>query len=101
MNYRKATKGQIVSAIVIVLILAILEPALYLFSGFIAGWITKLILGRFAVMALNTATGMKITPDQLPYIGAGLGWISMFFRREPITSGITKNKNKSCGCGNH
>lgn len=98
---RKPTEGQIVSAIVIVIMLMILEPMLYLLNGFIAGWITKIVLGKFVVSTLNMMTGMKFTPDQLPYIGAALGWISMFFKGKALTEGIIKDRNKGCGCGNH
>lgn len=67
---------------VAVFVLVILSPLSYAFGGFLTGWILGNVF-QFAglwVVDGSSLLGLKLTLNDLQYLGAFLGFVGAFFR---------------------
>ena len=80
MGRKNASGWAIVGIIVFLVVVIIIEPALFFWLGYFSGWLAKLIIGTKLVTAINIVFGTAFTADMLPMIGGALGWIGGFFK---------------------
>lgn len=80
MSRKNGLGWAIVGIIVFLIVMIIIEPALFFWLGYFSGWLAKLIIGTKLVTAINMVFGTAFTADMLPMIGGALGWIGSFFK---------------------
>lgn len=80
MSRKNGLGWAIIGIIVFLIVMIIIEPALFFWLGYFSGWLAKLIIGTKLVTAINMVFGTGFTADMLPMIGGALGWIGSFFK---------------------
>lgn len=80
MSRKNGLGWAIIGIIVFLIVMIIIEPALFFWLGYFSGWLAKLIIGTKLVTAINMVFGTAFTADMLPMIGGALGWIGSFFK---------------------
>ena len=86
MKYYDAFKSNmhVTGAAAIILFILYLAIALVLFPflafwiGYFIGWVSKIVLGKYLILAFE-ALNLKIVPDHLPLLGGLFGWVGSFF----------------------
>lgn len=90
-DFEKETKATGFTAILLAILWAALVicliPLLGFWIGYFMGWVAKLLIGNYLVMAFNLFK-VGIVADHLPLIGGLLGWVGTFF------SSATSSKKK-------
>lgn len=71
---------KILSAVGTIAIMMFVAPLIYVFFGAFAGWVISLVAPDLVCNGIN-AFGFTVHADQLPSIGAALGFFSSFFAR--------------------
>lgn len=76
--------GLIIVTLLAAVALAVLAPLLYAVGGYFTGWVLKSVFpfaGNWIVSGV-AAVGIEIAREQLPVIGALLGFVGVNFKNE-------------------
>ena len=80
--------GEIIGAIIAVIIIFIFEPFIVFWFGYFGGWLAKLMVGSHLVEGLKLIH-ISVGLNQIPLLAGTLGWVGSFFHNI-----VNANKNK-------
>lgn len=84
----ESSGGEIIGAIVALIIVFIFEPFIVFWCSYFGGWLAKLMVGSHLVEGLKLIH-ISVELNQIPLLAGVLGWIGTFFRN---MWSINKNK---------